>query len=190
MSRTKKVKISIEMPELIPLQSIAINQLHQAKKEIDGHKFRWIIPSMIFSVFSLEAMCNVYGSQIFDGQWRNFESTSIIGKVILVSKQLGDEPDFSAQPWQTIQEMVKFRNWLAHAKPHITSRIDEVPLDTKNEDLAPLYPELKLSSYSEIANAERYRDAIAELQLRWIHGAKRNGFKIDLIGLPKFTEII
>ncbi|BCK08373.1 hypothetical protein VCSRO17_3015 [Vibrio cholerae] len=43
MTKTKKVKIAVETPELIPLQSIAINQLRMAKEEADGHKFRWII---------------------------------------------------------------------------------------------------------------------------------------------------
>ncbi|MDD8058325.1 hypothetical protein [Shewanella metallivivens] len=86
MSRTKKVKVTVECPEIIPLQSIAANQLRMAEEEQAGHKFRWIIPSMIFSVFSVEAMANVYGSQLFKNQWKNFESTSIIGKIILVSK--------------------------------------------------------------------------------------------------------
>lgn len=189
MTKTKKVKISVEAPELIPLQSIAMNQLRMAGEEADGHKFRWVIPSMIFSVFSLEAMCNVYGGQIFGNNWKNFESTSIIGKVILVSNQLGHEADFSAQPWQTIQEMIKFRNWLAHAKPHKTTRTDTVPYDTPNEELDPLYPEMKISSFSDVSNAERYQAAVRELELRWTHGANVKGFEIDLIGKPQYTVV-
>lgn len=155
MNRTKRVKVTIECPEIIPLKSIAANQLRMAKEEQAGHKFRWVIPSMIFSVFSVEAMANVYGSQIFNNHWKNFESTSIIGKIILVSKELGIDVDFSAQPWQTIQEMIKFRNWLAHVKPHKTSVTHEVPHDTPNEQLPRLLPDMQITAYSDLDSAER-----------------------------------
>ena len=189
MSRTKKIKVSIECPEIIPLKSIAANQLRMAKEEQVGHKFRWIIPSMIFSVFSVEALANVYGSQIFQSQWRNFESTSIIGKIILVSKELGVEVDFSAQPWQTIQEMIKFRNWLAHVKPHKTTATYEVPFDTPNEKLPRLFPDMKIASYSSIDSAERFSEAVHELELRWMCGAGIKNITIDLVGLPTYTHV-
>lgn len=189
MSRTKKVKVTIECPEIIPLQSIASNQLRMAEQEEPGYKFRWVIPSMIFSVFSVEALANVYGSQIFASQWKNFESTSIIGKIILISKELGLDTDFSAQPWQTIQEMIKFRNWLAHAKPHKTSEIHEVPYNTPNEQLPRLFPEMKIDNYSDLESANNYAEAVRELELRWIHGARVKKIQIDLIGRPKYTNI-
>ena len=189
MSRTKKVKITVECPEIIPLQSIAANQLKMAEEEQAGHKFRWIIPSMIFSVFSVEAMANVYGSQLFNNQWKNFESTSIIGKIILVSKELGIDTDFSAQPWQTIQEMIKFRNWLAHAKPHKTTETHEVPYDTPNEQLPRLFPDMKITTYSDFESANRYADAVRQLELMWTHGAMVKKIKIDLVGMPQYTNV-
>jgi hypothetical protein len=189
LSRTKKVKVTIEYPEIIPLQSIASNQLRMAEEEQPGHKFRWIIPSMIFSVFSVEALANVYGSQIFTNQWKNFESTSIIGKIILVSKELGVDADFSAQPWQTIQEMITFRNWLAHAKPHKTSATHEVPHDTPNEQLPRLFPDMKIYNYSDLESANNYANAVRELELRWMHGASVKNIEIDLIGMPKYTNV-
>lgn len=189
MTRTKKVKVTIECPEIIPLKSIAANQLRMAKEERVGHKFRWIIPSMIFSVFSIEALANVYGSQIFRNQWKNFESTSIIGKIILVSKELGIDVDFSAQPWQTIQEMIKFRNWLAHVKPHKTTATYEVPFDTPNEQLPRLFPDMKIDGYSNIDSAEKFSNAVHEVELRWLHGAGLKKIKIDLIGMPSYTNV-
>lgn len=181
--------MTIECPEITPLKSIASNQLMKAEEEVPGHKFRWIIPSMIFSVFSVEALANVYGSQILKNQWKNFESTSIIGKIILVSKELGIDADFSSQPWQTIQDMIKFRNWLAHAKPHKTTAVHDVDFDTSNEDLPRLFPELKISSYSDIDTAKRYSETVTELELMWLQGARAKNIEIDLVGRPKFTEI-
>ena len=189
LSRTKKVKVTVECPEIIPLQSIAANQLRMAEEEQAGHKFRWIIPSMIFSVFSVEAMANVYGSQLFKNQWKNFESTSIIGKIILVSNELGIDADFSAQPWQTIQEMIKFRNWLAHAKPHKTTATHEVPYDTPNEQLPRLFPDMKITTYSDFESANRYADAVRQLELRWTHGAMTKNIDIDLVGMPQYTNV-
>ncbi|ALS33120.1 hypothetical protein PTRA_a1986 [Pseudoalteromonas translucida KMM 520] len=189
LSRTKKVKITVECPEIIPLQSIASNQFNMAEKEEPGHKFRWIIPSMIFSVFSVEATANVYGSQLFKSQWKNFESTSIIGKIILVSKELGVDADFSAQPWQTIQEMIKFRNWLAHAKPHKTTATHEVPHDTPNDKLPRLFPDMKIAAYSDIDSAARYKEAARQLELIWTNGAMLKDIDIDLIGRPQYTNV-
>ncbi|MGU3847731.1 hypothetical protein ACVZHT_40040, partial [Vibrio diabolicus] len=68
-------------------------------------------------------------------------------------------------------------------------RTDTVPHDTPNEELDPLYPQMKISSYSDISNAERYQNAVRELELRWTHGARVKGFEIDLIGKPQYTVV-
>lgn len=103
------------------LESIAINQLENAKSEKEGYRFRWIIPSMAFSVFRVEALCNIYGSQLFQ-HWKHFESMSLIGKVTMISEFLEIKVDFSEEPWQSLATMVKFRNTLVHAKPRKASK--------------------------------------------------------------------
>ena len=187
-NKTKKVRVKRNVFEHGYLGSIASNQLSQARKENDGHRFRWIIPSMAFSVFRVEALCNIYGSQLFP-HWDHFESTSFIGKIAMISEFLKIEVDFSRQPWQDLNKMKSFRNTLAHAKPQIVSEIHEIP-KCAPERSAP-FPKVKKSflSYSSIENAERFHEVATELELMWIHATTHLGIEIDRVGAPKYEVI-
>jgi hypothetical protein len=187
-SKTKKVKVERNIYEHGYLGSIALNQLKQAKAEEDGHRFRWIIPSMAFSVFRVEALCNIYGGQLFP-HWTHFESTSFIGKIAMISEFLNIEVDFSAEPWQTLSKMKCFRNALAHAKPQKVAEVHEVP-ENRSERLVPFPQEKKtIMSYSSIENAERFEEVATELEMMWMHGAKASGHPVDTVGVPTYETI-
>lgn len=184
----KKIKVSRNIFEHGYLNSIALNQLQQAKDEEDGHRFRWIIPSMAFSCFRIEALCNIYGSQLFP-HWEHFESTSFIGKIVLISEFLKVKVDFSAEPWQTINRMKNFRNTLAHAKPQIASEVHEVP-DSFSEHLLP-FPKGKKTIlwYSSIENAERFSDVVDEMEMLWMNNARVLGASVDTSGSRTFETL-
>lgn len=187
-SKTKKVKVERNIYEHGYLGSIALNQLKQAKAEEDGHRFRWIIPSMAFSVFRVEALCNIYGGQLFP-HWTHFESTSFIGKIAMISEFLNIEVDFSAEPWQTLNNMKRFRNALAHAKPQKVSEVHEVP-ESCPERLVPFPQDKKtIMSYSSIENAERFEEVATELEMMWMHGAKVSEHLVDTVGSPTYETI-
>lgn len=186
--KTKKVKVKRGIFEHNFLSSIAINQLSRAKEEEDGHKFRWLIPSMAFSVFRVEALCNIYGSQLFP-HWDHFESTSFIGKIAMISEFLKIEVDFSKQPWQDLDKMKIFRNTLAHAKPQSVSEVHEIP-EGVSEKLAPLPTGKRtIMSYSSVKNAERFEEVASELELMWIGATMNLGINIDTVGVPEYEVI-
>lgn len=186
--KSRKVRVKRKIFEHNYLGSIAINQLAQAKKEEDGHKFRWLIPSMAFSVFHVEALCNIYGSQLFP-HWDHFESTSFIGKIAMISEFLKIEVDFSRQPWQDLNKMKAFRNTLVHAKPQSVSEVHEVPIGLP-ERLAPFPKDKKsIRSYSSIEAAERFEKVAEELELMWIHAASRLSITVDTVGAPEYETI-
>lgn len=186
--KTKKVKVKRGIFEHNFLSSIAINQLSRAKEEEDGHKFRWLIPSMAFSVFRVEALCNIYGSQLFP-HWYHFESTSFIGKIAMISEFLKIEVDFSTQPWQDLDKMKIFRNTLAHAKPQSVSEVHEIP-EGVSERLAPLPTGKRtIMSYSSVKNAERFEEVASELELMWIGATMNLGINIDTVGVPEYEVI-
>ena len=187
-SKTKRVKVERNIYEHLYLGSIALNQLEQAKTEEDGHRFRWIIPSMAFSVFRVEALCNIYGGQLFP-HWTHFESMSFIGKIAMISEFLSIEVNFSAEPWQTLDKMKRFRNDLAHAKPQKVSEIHEVP-ESFPENLVPFPQDRKtILSYSTIENAERFEEVATELDTMWMQGAKVLGRLVDTVGVPTYKII-
>ncbi|HEE9765069.1 MULTISPECIES: hypothetical protein [Pseudomonas] len=185
---TKKIKVTREIFEHNYLGSIALNQLAQARNEQDGHRFRWILPSMAFSVFRVEAICNVYGRKLFS-HWDHFESTSFIGKITMISEFLKIEVKFSEEPWQTLNLMKSFRNALAHAKPQKAFEIHEVAKDFPHK-LLP-YPKSKktILSYSSIENAERFDEVATRLEVMWMHNARVLNFLVDTSGRPEFTEV-
>lgn len=183
--KTKKVKVTRKVYEHGYLASIAKNQLNQAKNEQDGHKFRWIVPSMAFSVFRVEALCNIYGSHLFP-HWDHFESTSFIGKIAMISDFLKIKVDFSTQPWQTINKMKNFRNALAHAKPQRASETHEVAEDFP-ERLLPFPEEKKtILSYSSVENAELFDKVATELEMLWMYNSSALGIAIDTSGRREF----
>ena len=186
--KTKKVKVTRRVYEHNKLASIAINQLKQAKLEQDGYKFRWLIPSMAFSVFRIEALCNIYGRNLFP-HWDHFESTSFIGKISMISDFLKLKIDFSEEPWQTLNKMKSFRNALAHAKPQTLSEIHEVPEDLP-EGFLPLPKQKKtILSYSSIENAERFDEVADELELLWMNNAGALGYEVDTSGRPEYKIV-
>ncbi|GAA5014048.1 hypothetical protein GCM10025794_02510 [Massilia kyonggiensis] len=184
----KKIKVSRNVFEHGHLNSIALNQLKQAKAEEDGHRFRWIIPSMAFSCFRVEALCNIYGSQLFP-HWDHFESTSFIGKIVLISEFLKIKVNFSAEPWQTINKMKNFRNTLAHAKPQIAFDVHEVP-NSFPEQFLPFPKEKKsILWYSSIENAEHFNDVADELEMLWMNNVRVLGFLVDTSGRRVFEKV-
>ena len=184
--RTKNVKITRTIFEHGYLASIAMNQLRQARIEDDGHKFRWIIPSMAFSVFRIEALCNIYGRKLFP-HWDHFESTSFIGKIAMISDFVKLKVDFSREPWQTLNTMKTFRNALAHAKPQIASVVHEVPEDYPERTLPFPDSNKTIISYSSIENAERFDKVAGELEILWLNNASVLGYNVETSGIPEYV---
>ncbi|MHC8378385.1 hypothetical protein ACYZT3_20990 [Pseudomonas sp. MDT1-16] len=183
-----KVKVTREIFEHGYLGSIALNQLTQAKKEQDGHRFRWIVPSMAFSVFRIEALCNIYGRQLFP-HWDHFESTTFIGKITMISEFLGLTVDFAKEPWQTLNRMKTFRNALAHAKPQKVSKEHEVD-EGYYERLLPVPESNKtILSHSSIENAEAFVEVVTELEMLWMCNARVLKKEVDTIGGIKYEVV-
>ncbi|MBS0423214.1 MAG: hypothetical protein JSR71_02015 [Proteobacteria bacterium] len=186
-NKTKKVKVTRSIFEHGRLASIAINQLEQARIEQTGHKFRWLIPSMAFSVFRVEALCNVYGNKLFP-HWDHFESTSFIGKIAMISEFLKIKVDFSAEPWQTLNRMKSFRNALVHAKPQTATEVYEVAEDFPERLLPSPKSKKTISSYSSIENAERFDEVADDLEMLWMHNARVLGIEVDTSGRPEYLS--
>lgn len=185
---SKLVKVSRVVYEDKLLASIAINQLNQARIEEDGDKFKYIIPSMAFSVFRVEALCNIYGGQLFP-HWEHYESTSFIGKIAMISEFLKIEVDFSVEPWQTLTQMKIFRNSLAHARPQTATEMDEVSGNLPAGLV--LFPKERktIFSYSSIDNAEKFNNVASWLDSAWMSQARKNGYAVDTIGAPKCETV-
>ncbi|HHX2511952.1 TPA: hypothetical protein ACU8BT_000862 [Neisseria subflava] len=164
--------ISVTEHDYNMFSAISFHQIERAKKEENGHKFRWIIPAMVFSAFELEAMCNSFGSALFP-QWEEYEQLKLKGKVLLISDAYGLEVDFGKEPWQTINEVIKFRNDLVHSKPRTIKETQTLVKMDHGNLLGALYPDTKArkkaatQNYS-IEKAEQFANAVKEVHYMWI----------------------
>lgn len=163
--------------DMLMLKSIASNQLKFAKMQSEGHQFRGILPSMVFSVFSVEAICNLYGGQLFN-HWDHFETSSFIGKIILISDFLDIDVDFSKEPWQTIELMKKFRNTIAHSKIH---DIEKLKKSRETFPYTDYIPKQSSQQYSTISNAEKFINVSDELDGMFMWSSKNKGYEIQVI---------
>jgi hypothetical protein len=97
------------------LQDIAARCADLSEKEEAG-SFNNALVAITLSALSIEAMSNAIGDRIVP-RWSDFESASPLAKVRLLAEHLQIEYIPDAEPWQSLQWLVKFRNRIAHAKP-------------------------------------------------------------------------
>jgi hypothetical protein len=189
----KKVRVTIIQNEVITLHSISLNLLDAGKNEEIGRKFRWLIPCMAFSAFRIEALCNLFGTQLPLPQKRNFKSMTYIDKVKHISTFLGMKFDINIEPWKTIEEMKDFRNLLVHAKPEEIFFDAEIPTEMENKMALyfgnrPKVDNSVSSKYSE-ETAERFIKQIDFISGNWSFLCRKHNHNVDEIGSPKY-EII
>lgn len=117
-------------------------------KEVNANYL--ILFSLIGCAFSLEAYLNFLGDNQFKF-WNQIEKISTQKKLALFHKHFGLKPDYSRRPYQTVKELWRFRNFMAHAITEYDYEIWEqpigIPVDRK-------YPKMKWEKYCTIKNAD------------------------------------
>jgi len=95
--------------------------LQDGRERVKGSFFEWMTAG-VFAAFSLEAYLNHLGERRIRHWGRIERGLSVSEKLDLLLADLGQAPDLSRRPFQTVSELVKFRNELAHGK---TQRLSE-----------------------------------------------------------------
>jgi hypothetical protein len=89
--------------------------LQRGQEEIRGSKWLWM-GSLIFTAFSFEAYLNHIGRKTF-ACWDIFEKVvSPEGKLDVICERLEIDLPKNKRPRQTLRELIKFRNNVAHGK--------------------------------------------------------------------------
>jgi len=143
---------------LIAAARIAVNG---AAKKRPGCGFDPLI-AITFSALALEALCNAVGARLID-RWKDFESASPIAKLRLLCSQLDIEFDPKSEPWSTTLWLAKVRNQLAHAKPELIIRRDEVQAD-HYEKWRDHTPNSALEAELTTGNAKRAYNAAEKIK--------------------------
>jgi hypothetical protein len=81
-----------------------------------GYYFEWM-GSLILSAFAFEGYLNFLGRKLFPS-WEGFErQMSWQSKTKLLADQVALKLDEGAEPFQTVKQLFKFRDQIAHPKP-------------------------------------------------------------------------
>lgn len=89
--------------------------------------------AILMSALSIEALCNAIGYRLIEG-WEDYESSNPWMKLRVLCKELGLSFDKGVEPWQSLRELLDFRNKVAHGKPQwvrrVRTKLDQEAFDT------------------------------------------------------------
>lgn len=131
----------------------------------DGYTYE-AMSCLIVAVFKFEAFLNNIGSHLFSF-WDELERLPHKNKLAVIAKHLQVGTDFGSRPYQTIIELFKARDQLAHGKPQSLNHDNIVEHGTR-EELRRKKPLTKWESLCTIEFAQRaYEDTEQIAETLW-----------------------
>jgi hypothetical protein len=160
--------------------------LNQAKAEPSGAY--WVVmASAALTAFTMEAYLNHIGPKIFT-TWDVLETLSPSGKIDVVCEKLGLSFPRGVRPRQSIEDLFRFRNQLAHAKSIKLEMVDET--DDVESFMDPIKNRRPLAGWEEfcydIANIQRVREDVENFILKVHETAKPSD---DPVFFSGFTSL-
>ena len=148
-------------------------------KEAPAWPYYELMASLIFSAFTLEAFLNHIGQNVFKC-WEDLEKKlSSSGKLNLIAEKLEIRKDDGKRPFQTVIELFKFRNEVAHGKTVYLKSEDQIAVvDGKLDQHMQESLQTPWQQYCNLKNAERAREDVEEI-CRIIH--KTSGIPGDIL---------
>jgi len=151
--------------------------LDKAKKDPEGSDFQ-LMASLIFTAFTLEAYLNHIGQRIFKC-WNALEQLSPSRKLNVIAEKLEVEKDNGKRPFQTVSNLFKFRNDLAHGKSvSLQHQEKAVVVDNTFDDYMYERLETPWEEFCTMENAERARVDVESI-IRKFHEA--SGISDDIL---------
>jgi hypothetical protein len=112
--RPHKVKAQRTVFTFALLSAAGWHALKDGQERLEGSFFEWMTAG-VFAAFSLEAYLNHLGPKR-SKCWSGLERLSVGTKLELILEDLDHRPDFSSRPFQTMKDLLRFRNQVAHGK--------------------------------------------------------------------------
>lgn len=169
-----------------------------ARQTHPAEQFKFVMGSMTFSAFALEALINISGEQLIPN-WKYFESAQAKAKIILISTELGQDVDFSREPFQTISEIFRFRNTIVHSKqshqPKNLTQEENNLYEDFNEHFGWKLSPSFLTNFPnefveklEIENAERFSDCVDFFATNWLFLGQKRDPEFNIYDTRKIVE--
>ncbi|MCP4746614.1 MAG: hypothetical protein GY874_10825 [Desulfobacteraceae bacterium] len=121
-------------------------------------QFYQLMSSLIFSVFTLEAYLNHLGCQSIK-YWHAIESIKVWSKLKVLYTHCNLNFDSSKRPLQTISELIKFRNLMAHGKSETISGKEII-----DEQIINSYPDFIVTKWELMCTKKVTKRAIDDVK--------------------------
>ena len=122
----EKFEVWIEAERFIhnDLSNCAYDFRNRAQEKIESGQtdgvYHDMMAALVFCAFSVEAKVNFVGWRCLQSGWP--ERANLREKIELLNKVLSLDLSWGVEPWQTLLQLKRFRDTLAHGKPEV---IDE-----------------------------------------------------------------
>jgi len=157
MSQKFKVESKRNINTYAYMYKSANHSLKCGIEEVEG-SFYQFMSSLMFSAFTLEAYMNHLGSERIE-YWEEIQSIRYLDKLKILYLNLGIEFDKSKRPLQTVIQLVKFRNLMAHGKSESIS--GSIITDTPSRDPSVKVVETDWEKFCNVKEAQRVIEDIA-----------------------------
>ena len=133
--------------------------LIQTAQEVPKGNYYTTMGALLLTAFTFEAYLNHLGQKLFKF-WGEIESIRVLGKYMVLCKELDITPDFSVRPNQTLKSLFKFRNAIAHGKSQV---LEETKEESSKDDPYDHTPKAHWEEYCTLDNARRASQDIEKI---------------------------
>ncbi len=113
--------------------------------------------ALLLTAFTFEAYLNHLGGRLLMF-WPEIESIKVMEKYAVLCKQLNLSSDFSSRPYQTLGNLFKFRNAIAHGKSQI---LEETKAVSSQDEPYQHTPRAHWEEFCTLENAKRAKQDVS-----------------------------
>ena len=157
-----KRKVIVTAKRQVKTYNIMLDASYSTLYKAEEHSkglFYQIMASLTFTAFALEAYLNYLGKTLFK-KWDYFERLSPNQKLDIITEKLEVKKEDGKRPFQTIIDLFKFRNDIAHGKSVFLKSGPEEKYIDDNDDIKL---ETKWEKYCKLKNAKRAMEDVQKI---------------------------
>lgn len=132
--------------------------LKMAKAD-DRGSYYTTMSALLLRAFTFEAYLNHLGSERISF-WPEIDAIRVMDKYAVLCKSLAITPDFSKRPYQTLIQVLRFRNSIAHGKSVVLRASKAV---SATDDPYAHMPRADWEEYSTPENAEKAQKDVSDV---------------------------
>ena len=133
--------------------------LLEKSKEVEKGSYFTTMASLLLTAFTFEAYLNHIGQEkiLF---WHEIENVSVFKKYRILCTEFSIPINPGERPYQTIQNLFKFRNSIAHGTSQLIKKEKPIP---SSEDISKYTPKTMIEEFCTQENAIKAREDVEQM---------------------------